>query len=90
MIHIIREVFPESIWVFYYSEQTIAMTVPVSTKVEIDPAGKDTDNNREMGFYIGKEHQDTPPEPSNQSVFIVERKPMTVYTRLEIFSQISF
>jgi len=40
--------------------------------------------NHEMGFYIGKEHSESPPEPSNADVFISERKPMTVFTRYNL------
>jgi len=61
------------------------MTVPVSTKVAVNPDDdNEIDTNHEMGFYIGKQHNESPPEPSNADVFISERKPMTVFTRYNL------
>jgi SOUL heme-binding protein len=53
-----------------FTETKIAMTVPVSTKVE--PA--ESDKFRfQMGFYIPKEFQENPPKPTDDRVHVVER-----------------
>jgi len=57
--------------------QKIPMTVPVSTEYT---AGTTT-NTYQMCFYIGAEHQDNPPTPTNTQVTIVTRPQMTVLTR---------
>ena len=52
------------------------MTVPVSTKVEKLPENK---MSYQMGFYVPKEFQADPPQPSDEKVKIVERD-LHVYT----------
>ncbi|TRY79576.1 hypothetical protein TCAL_11193 [Tigriopus californicus] len=61
------------------TKQKIAMTIPVSTWVSTEKQG--AEQSREMCFYIGQDIQDNPPKPTNEHVYIVERKPMTILTR---------
>ena len=55
------------------------MTVPVSTWVGMTSEG--AEETREMCFYLGKEHQENPPKPTNEKVFITERPAITIFTR---------
>jgi len=54
--------------------ENIDMTTPVSTKW-------DKSDVQEECFYLNKEHQLNPPEPSASDVYIVSRPAMTVFTR---------
>ena len=56
----------------------IAMTVPVSTKWSKQSDGSYV---KEMCFYITEQYQDNTPQPTNPRVYIVNRPPMTVFTR---------
>jgi len=57
----------------------IKMTVPVSTQIS-KGQGVKTWKHR-MCFYLGKEHQDNPPQPTDDQVFIEDREGMTILTR---------
>jgi len=61
-------------------EQSIKMTIPVSTKVSRDTSSKTIITHR-MCFYIGQIYQDNPPQPNDPQVFIENRKPITIFTR---------
>merc|ERR1712241_1556989 len=59
--------------------ENIDMTTPVSTKWQrIDESTVE----HEECFYLNKEHQSNPPEPSAPDVYIVSRPAMTIYTRI--------
>merc|ERR1712142_543367 len=60
-------------------EESIKMTVPVSTQVSRD-ASTQTVTHR-MCFYIGEIHQTNPPQPNDPQVFIENRQPITIFTR---------
>ena len=57
--------------------ENIDMTTPVSTKW-------DKSDVQEECFYLNKEHQLNPPEPSASDVYIVSRPAMTVFTRFVV------
>jgi len=60
--------------------ENIDMTTPVSTKWhQID---ENTGNWDEECFFLNKEHQSNPPEPTASDVYIVSRPAMTIYTRI--------
>ena len=54
------------------------MTIPVS--VEYQQVSDDV-HKYTMCFFIGKKHQDAPPMPSEDSVFIQNRPETVIYTR---------
>merc|ERR1712193_586775 len=59
--------------------ENIDMTTPESTKwLRID---ENTVEHEEC-FFLNKEHQNNPPEPSASDVYIVSRPAMTIYTRI--------
>merc|ERR1712142_739616 len=60
-------------------EESIKMTVPVSTQVTRD-ASTQTVTHR-MCFYIGEIHQANPPQPNDPQVFIENRQSITIFTR---------
>merc|ERR1719266_1940766 len=55
--------------------ENIDMTTPVSTKW-------DKTGDHEECFYLNKEHQLNPPNPTSPDVYIVTRPAMTIYTRI--------
>merc|ERR1712062_306235 len=59
--------------------ENIDMTTPVSTKWH--QINENTVEHEEC-FYLNKEHQSNPPEPSAPDVYIVSRPAMTIYTRI--------
>jgi len=60
-------------------DESISMTVPVSTQVSRDASSRTI--TQRMCFYIGQVHQANPPQPTNTEVFIENRQPMTIFTR---------
>ena len=65
------------------NNENIDMTTPVSTKWhQID---ENTGNWDEECFFLNREHQSNPPEPTASDVYIVSRPAMTIYTRLGLF-----
>merc|ERR1712241_1042361 len=62
------------------NNENIDMTTPVSTKWhQID---ENTGNWDEECFFLNREHQSNPPEPTASDVYIVSRPAMTIYTRI--------
>jgi len=60
------------------TEAKIPMTVPVSMDmVRID----ENTIEKEMSFFIDKNHQENPPKPNNPALYISTRPEMTIYTR---------
>ena len=55
------------------------MTIPVSTWVDASAEGEE--GSREMSFFLGEQHQQNPPKPTNELVYFKERPAMTVFTR---------
>ena len=55
------------------------MTIPVSTWVDASVEGEE--GSREMCFFLGEQHQQNPPKPTNELVYFKERPAMTVFTR---------
>ncbi len=72
-----------------FPDAKIAMTIPVSTWVSLDSKGKadEEEGFREMCFFLGQQHQDNPPKPTNERVYLKERPPMTIFTRLNNWKQ---
>ena len=54
------------------------MTIPVSSYMTKTPEGEMT---QEMSFFIGAEHQQNVPEPTDKDVYITERPRMVIITR---------
>ncbi|XP_037802577.1 heme-binding protein 1-like [Penaeus monodon] len=57
--------------------ERLAMAAPVTTQVTTG----DATNTYEMCFYIGEDHQASPPAPNDQLVTIQDRPQITVFTR---------
>merc|ERR1712109_399090 len=62
------------------NNENIDMTTPVST--EWHQIDENTGNWDEECFFLNKEHQSNPPEPTASDVYIVSRPAMTIYTRI--------
>jgi len=60
-------------------EESISMTVPVSTQVSRDSSTQIT--TKRMCFYIGETHQANTPQPTDAQVFIENRQAFTIFTR---------
>lgn len=56
------------------------MTAPVATKI-VPGAGPNCENTFTVSFYIPTEHQENPPKPTDQDVFIEEWPEMHVYVK---------
>jgi len=59
------------------------MTIPVSAKeleIENDPNAREYS----FAFYLPKEFQENPPEPSNPCVFLEKRPEQTFYVRFVV------
>ncbi|KAK0131307.1 Heme-binding protein 2 [Merluccius polli] len=62
------------------SKVNVNMTAPVTTLVE-PGAGPACESTFTVSFYIPLELQENPPEPSDETVFLENRKEITVYVR---------
>merc|ERR1712106_800777 len=60
-------------------DESISMTIPVSTQVSRDPSSRIVTHR--MCFFIGQIHQANPPQPTDSQVFIENREPITIFTR---------
>merc|ERR1711976_40221 len=58
-------------------QRKIAMTVPVS----ISQQKRRDEFEQEMCFYIGEEHQEKTPNPTDPNIYLTTRPEMTIYTR---------
>ncbi|XP_073431830.1 heme-binding protein 2 [Dendrobates tinctorius] len=58
----------------------VEMTAPVTTFIE-PGTGPACESTITVSFYIPPEHQDDPPKPSENKVFVTERPQTTVYVR---------
>ncbi|XP_069973220.1 heme-binding protein 1 isoform X1 [Penaeus vannamei] len=58
-------------------QERLAMGAPVTTQVTMG----EFSNAYEMCFYIGEDHQASPPAPNDQLVTIEDRPQITVFTR---------
>jgi len=56
------------------------MTAPVATRI-VPGAGPNCESTFTVSFYIPPKHQDSPPTPTGEGVFIEEFPEMTVYAR---------
>ena len=56
------------------------MTAPVAIKV-VAGEGPNCESTFTTSFFIGKEHEENPPQPTNPEVKIDRWAPMTVYVR---------
>ncbi|XP_052781542.1 heme-binding protein 2-like isoform X2 [Mya arenaria] len=56
----------------------VDMTAPVATRI-VPGAGPNCESSFTVSFYIPPKHQDSPPEPTGEGVFIEEFSEMTVY-----------
>ena len=72
---------------FYYIQGnnnrgvSIEMTKPVSMKWTPQDPNMDS-YEKEMCFYLDEAHQSNPPTPLDTEVYLVNRPPMNVYTRI--------
>ena len=64
------------------------MTIPVSTWVDASEEGEE--GSREMCFFLGEQHQQNPPKPTNELVYFKERPAMTVFTRYFLMASYKF
>jgi len=55
-------------------EMKVKMTVPVTTEA-------DQDGTMTMCFYLGEEHQASPPTPTGEGIYIEDRPTLSVFTR---------
>ncbi|XP_063299349.1 heme-binding protein 2 [Pelobates fuscus] len=62
------------------NKEKIDMTVPVTTFIQ-PGEGPACESNLTISFFVPFEHQDNPPKPTDESVFIEERPQMTAYVR---------
>ncbi|KAM9316004.1 heme-binding protein 2 [Gastrophryne carolinensis] len=58
----------------------VAMTAPVTTYIQ-PGAGPACESSITVSFYIPNEHQEDPPKPLEDNVYIEERAQTTVYVR---------
>lgn len=62
------------------SEVKVDMTAPVTCRVEPGD-GPACESRFTVSFYVPREHQASPPEPSDPEVFVEQRKEFTAYVR---------
>lgn len=71
----------------YYPDIRIDMTSPVTTYVEPGP-GPTCESTFTMAFLIPEEHQEDPPAPPDNTIFIEDRPEMRVLTRQVIIKDL--